>query len=137
MLHAGDTYQEQIVFRQEDVETFARITGDFNPVHFDDLQEEQATPNRPIVHGMYAASSFSGVLGMVFPGKGSIALHREITFVRPVFTGEPYTLHFKVSDVNYNTCTGVIKSVLKNEKGQICIQVTSRIRNSVAFSSET
>jgi acyl dehydratase len=35
MLKPGDTYEKNIVFTQEDVHTFARLTGDYNPIHFD------------------------------------------------------------------------------------------------------
>lgn len=134
MLQTGDTYSDFVVFHQEDVETFARITGDYNPIHFEEQENTNNISDRPVVHGMYAASAFSGVLGMIFPGRGSIALYREITFIRPVFVGQRYIMKFKIVEVNYSKSEGVIKSTLKNESGQICIQVKSRIKNVSAFS---
>jgi acyl dehydratase len=136
MLQIGDTYSDFVVFRQKDVKTFARLTGDYNPIHFENQENIFNTLTRPVVHGMYAASAFSGVLGTVFPGKGSIALYRELTFIRPVFVGESYAMIFKIVEIDYSKSLGVIKSTLKNEKGQICIQGVSKIKNVFAFSQQ-
>jgi acyl dehydratase len=92
---------------------------------------------KPLVHGMLAVSVFSGVMGMHFPGEGSIVSQREIRFIRPVFQGEKYVMHFKITEVDLSTHEGVIKSVLKNEKGQVCINGVSRIINAMAFSGSS
>jgi acyl dehydratase len=134
LMNAGDTYSDVVIFQQEDVEAFARITGDYNPVHFSDQEKTSGTTDRAIVHGMLAASAFGKVLGMVFPGKGSVVLYREITFVRPVLVGQHYTMNFKITGIDHVNSEGVIKSSLKNDKGQICMNILSRIRNAPAFS---
>jgi 3-hydroxybutyryl-CoA dehydratase len=133
LMHEGDTYSESVIFRQEDVGDFARITGDYNPVHFSDEEKTGGSFDRAVVHGMLAASAFGKVLGMVFPGKGSVVLYREITFIRPVFVGQLYTMNFKIAEIDHASTEGVIKASLKNEKGQICIKILSRIRNASAF----
>lgn len=135
MLKKGDTYSKTIVFNQEDVDTFARITGDHNPIHTDAQYAASTSFGQPVVHGMFAASAFSGVLGMIFPGKGSIVTNRELTFVRPVVVDQEYTMHFKVLEINHNEHKGLIKSTLKNTKGQVCIIGFSTIINPFAFSS--
>ena len=135
MLKKGDTYSKTIIFKQEDVETFARITGDHNPIHVDREYAAQSVFKKTVVHGMLAASSFSGVLGVAFPGKGSIVTHRALTFVRPVFVDEEYSMHFKILEVNYTNYQGLIKTTMKNPKGQICITMISKILNPVAFAS--
>jgi len=133
MLKPGDTYTKEIVFRQEDVETFASITGDHNPIHTNVQYAANTSFKQPVVHGMFAASAFSGVLGMTFPGKGSIALYRELTFIRPVFVDQTYSMHFKIIEIDYQKHQGLIKSTLKNKKGQVCIKAISRILNKNAF----
>jgi len=135
MLKKGDTYSKTIVFSQEDVETFARITGDRNPIHTDKEYAARSPFKTTVVHGMLAASSFSGVLGMSFPGEGSIVTNRELTFIRPIVIDEEYSMHFKVLEVNPGEHKGQIKSTLKNTKGQICIIGVSTIINQVAFPS--
>lgn len=137
MLRPGDKYISEIVFRKEDVETFARITGDYNPVHFDDQYASVHDLKQALVHGMLAASALSGVMGMTFPGKGSILMHRELTFIRPVYVGETYTMHLKVKEVDYASHRGLISTILKNHKNQICIKGYSRIKNIHAFSLKT
>ena len=133
MLKSGDTYEKHIVFTQEDVHTFARLTGDYNPIHFDKDYAAKTPYKKTVVHGMLAASAFSGVMGMHFPGEGSIVLQRDIKFIRPVFPGEKYVMRFKLTDIDHATHELTIKTVLKNEKGQVCINGVSRILNTRAL----
>lgn len=133
MLKEGDTYSETVSFTQANVETFARITGDFNPLHIDNEYAAKTHYKRPIVHGMYAASTFSRVLGNVFPGVGSIALHREQTYIRPVYVNEEYTMHFKVIEVDSKKMTGKIRCIMKNPEGKTCITGVATLKNPLRF----
>ena len=54
----------------------------------------------PVVHRMLAASMFGKVLGVKFPGEGTINLERSFIFVRPVFVGQTYTMTFKVKEID-------------------------------------
>lgn len=137
ILKPGDTYEKEIVFTSEDINTFARLTGDYNPIHFNADYASKTPFKKPVVHGMLAVSAFSGVMGMHFPGEGSIVLQRDINFIRPVFPGEKYVMQFKITAVDPSTHEGVIKTVLKNRKGQVCISGVSRIINARAFSGNS
>ena len=134
MLKPGDVYTTEVVFKQEDVDDFARITGDYNLVHTDDQYAVKLGFRQRIVHGMYAASPFSRILGMSFPGKGSVVMYRELQFVRPVYVNVRYNVQMRLVEVDYSTHEGFIKSVLKNEKGQICVKGMSRVKNIEMFS---
>ena len=120
-MKAGDVYSEAIVFRQEDVQVFAEITGDTNPIHINEEYAASSAYGRTLVHGMYAASCFSRVLGTKFPGEGTVTISRTFTFVRPVFVGETYTMTFKVLEIDPTEGQVSIKCVLKNAAGRICI----------------
>ncbi len=134
MMKPGDVYTTGVVFCQEDVDAFARLTGDYNLVHTDDQYAVELGFKKRIVHGMFAASPFSKVLGGVFPGKGSVVLYRELHFIRPVYVDLPYHVHMRLVDVDYTKNEGLIKSILKNEKGQICVMSMSRVKNLSVFS---
>jgi len=56
----------------EDVETFANLTGDKNPVHLDEAYARSTRFGKRIAHGMLGASLISTVLGMYLPGPGTI-----------------------------------------------------------------
>ncbi len=78
------------------VAQFANLVGDRNPVHLD-AEYAASTPfGAPIVHGMFAASLLSGILGEQLPGPGSIYLGQSLRFEAPVFVGDTVTASVEV-----------------------------------------
>jgi acyl dehydratase len=79
------------VFHQDEVEAFARLTGDLNPLHIDPQAAARGRFGRPVVHGLFTASLFSRLLAMELPGPGSIYLRQSLRFARPVWPGVEVT----------------------------------------------
>ena len=67
------------------VETFARVTGDANPIHLDEAYAGGTRFGRRIAHGMLVASYVSTLLGTKFPGPGTIYMSQGFKFLKPVF----------------------------------------------------
>lgn len=80
----GDTASVEHVFTQEDVATFARLSGDDNPVHLDEAAAQRMGFSGTIVHGMLAAGLISRLLGTRLPGPGTIYLRQELRFKQPI-----------------------------------------------------
>ena len=80
-----------------DVEAFARVTGDTNPVHLDETYASHTRFGRRIAHGMLAVSYISAILGTRFPGPGTIYLGQNVSFLAPVFLGDTITATVTVS----------------------------------------
>jgi len=87
-------------FGEEEVETFARITGDANPAHLDEEFAATTVFGRRVVHGMLTASLISAVLGTRLPGKGAIYVSQSIQFRAPVFIGDTVTAEVEVTSVD-------------------------------------
>jgi 3-hydroxybutyryl-CoA dehydratase len=98
-IEIGDSYEWDRLVTAEDVSTFARITGDDNPIHVD---EEYAKKNsrfgRPVAHGVLLLGLISKVLGRDFPGHGSIAVGISCRFLRPVPVGSEVQVQIKVAE---------------------------------------
>ena len=62
-------------FTEEEVEMFAEISGDRNPIHFDPDYAAGTRYERPIVHGVLTVGLLSAVMGMQCPGPGNITLY--------------------------------------------------------------
>ena len=62
---------------QTDLNLYAAITGDFNPIHFDPVYSAQTRFKGPIAHGMIAAGLVSRLMGMKLPGPGTVYLNRH------------------------------------------------------------
>ena len=74
-----------------DLEAFAEVSGDTNPVHLDDAYARTTTFGGRIAHGMLSAAFISAVLGTKLPGPGAIYLSQSLRFRRPVRIGDEVT----------------------------------------------
>lgn len=104
----GATHRHAFRFSQADVDAFAQVTGDTNPLHLDADFAAQTPFKRPIIHGMLGASIFTKVLGTEFPGYGSVYLGQTLTFLRPMFVETDYEAVFTVQSINADKHTAEI-----------------------------
>lgn len=81
----------------QDLEDFARLTGDFNPLHMDEKFACQTRFKGTIVHGMLAASLFSTLVGMHCPGRHALILSQEISYMKPIRPGSWLTVTGEVT----------------------------------------
>ncbi|MFC5412028.1 MaoC family dehydratase [Larkinella bovis] len=103
-------------FAQTDVEAFARVTGDDNPLHLSEEFASQTPFKRPIIHGMLGASVFTKVLGTQFPGHGSVYLKQTLEFLRPMFVEMDYEAVFTVISLNPDKNTAEVSTEIKDAK---------------------
>ncbi len=83
-LQVGDSFEFTRSFTQEQVDQFAELTGDDNPIHVDVEYAKETRFGTTVVHGVFLISVFSKVLGRDFPGPGCIAVNLSARFLRPV-----------------------------------------------------
>ncbi len=113
-LHATHTHVFR--FSQVEVEAFARVTGDNNPLHLDADFAAQTPFKRPIIHGMLGASIFTKVLGTEFPGFGSVYMSQTIDFLRPMFVDTDYEATFTVQTINPDKHTAEISCEIRDRQ---------------------
>ena len=84
---------------ETDVVMYAGITGDFNPMHVDEVTASQSRFKGRIAHGMLTAGFISACLGMKLPGAGSIYVGQTLKFTRPVRIGDTITARLEVLEL--------------------------------------
>ena len=87
------------VVSEKDVEMFAEVSTDHNPVHLDQAYAETTMFKTRIAHGMLSAGFISAVLGTKLPGKGAIYLAQSLKFKAPVKLGDEVTATVTVKDI--------------------------------------
>lgn len=87
-IHLGHRVSFRHSISVHDIQRFATLFGDFNPLHFDAEYAASTPLGRPIVHGMYLASLFSRLVGMCLPGRRALYLSQALDFVQPVYVGD-------------------------------------------------
>lgn len=130
MLEVGQSYTETFSLSQEQVNAFAHVTGDHNPLHIDPAYAATTVFKKPIVHGIFGISIFSKILGMEFPGEGTIYMKQEISFKRPMFIDSKYDAIATVKEVNRERHQAVMETkITDKETGKICATGEALIMN--------
>lgn len=108
-------------FSQADVEAFARISGDANPIHLDEAYAATTPFKRPIMHGILGAALFSRAMGMEFPGPGTIYMSQTLAFKRPMYAGTDYTVTLTVTAHDPAKHTASLLTEIKDTAtGKLC-----------------
>jgi acyl dehydratase len=115
-MQVNDTYTYEFLFTQQDVEKFAQLTGDTNPIHLDEGYTAQTPFKKPIIHGFLGSSIFSKVLGTLFPGEGSIYLSQTMDFKRPMFVNVTYEAIFKVKEIKAEKHQAIIQTTIRDKQ---------------------
>ncbi len=95
-IRIGDRASLSKTIASDDVESFAAITGDTNPVHLDEAFARSTIFKGRVAHGMLSASLISAVLGTKLPGPGAIYLQQSLRFLAPVRLGETVVAEIEV-----------------------------------------
>lgn len=125
--NVGDGYRFERFISSEDVRRFAEIVGDLNPVHLDAEFAEQSFFKRRIVHGAFLGGLISKVLGMDFPGQGTIYISQTSAFKRPVYVDTTVTVKVKVSQVIPEKRRLVLDTTVLNAEGEVCLSGTATV----------
>ena len=96
-LSLGQSAESTRVIGAGDIDAFAAVSGDTNPVHLDEAYARTTPFGGRIAHGMLSASYISAVLGAKLPGPGAIYLSQNLRFRRPVKIGDLVTARVTVS----------------------------------------
>ncbi|HHT04443.1 MAG TPA: MaoC family dehydratase [Bacteroidales bacterium] len=132
-IKVGDTYTEKVRYTQANVDAFAEISGDNNPIHINAEYAAKTPFGKPIVHGFFAGAIFSKVFGTTWPGEGTIYMFQEMSFRAPVFVENDYTAKFEVIEINDEKHRGVIKCTLEDAEGKAAIIGEAKLMHKERF----
>jgi acyl dehydratase len=131
MIEVNQVYTHDFQFSQEEVNRFAEVTGDKNPVHINAEYAAKTMFKRPIMHGMLGASLFSKVFGTLFPGEGTIYLKQTLNFLKPMYVDTQYEAVFTVKEVLKDKHRAIVETVIKDKTtGNLCTSGEATVLNS-------
>ena len=123
----GDQFRWERFISAEDVKRFAEVVGDLNPIHLDAEVAETSFFKKRIIHGAFLGGLISKVLGMDFPGKGTIYISQNSVFKRPVYVDTTVIVEVKVSQVIAEKRRLVFDTNVLNENGEVCMTGSATI----------
>lgn len=93
LLKKGSSLTETRTVTQRDLDSFSRLTGDFNPIH--QKQETQCS----YVHGALLNGIVAGIMGTKLPGPGTIVVQQYFKFPSKCVTDKPISITVEVLEV--------------------------------------
>eukprot|EP00105_Crassostrea_gigas_P024486 XP_011444740.1 PREDICTED: uncharacterized protein LOC105340412 [Crassostrea gigas] len=95
----GDKAALSKTFTKDDVETFAKISMDNNPLHTDPDFAKTTIFGKCIVHGVLINGLISAVCSTKLPGPGAVYISQEMKFLAPAFVDESITAEVEVLEI--------------------------------------
>ena len=121
-LKIGDKATLSKAFSESEVEHFAKISLDDNPIHLNQEYAESTVFGQRIVHGILVASLLSGLIGGKFPGHGTVYLGQSLNFKAPVYIDEEIEASVEVVKIREDKPIVTLKTQCIKSDGTIALE---------------
>src|ERR1041385_8103854 len=99
-LSVGQRASRTLALTEKHVKGFAELTGDYNPLHFDEAFVSKTKFGRLVVQGGLTTGLLHALVAMDMPGPGTVFLSQNWKFTAPVYIGDTITAHAEVLSVH-------------------------------------
>ena len=99
MIKVGDQFKHEFSYTQEDVDLFAKASGDINPLHIDEETGKKSPFGRNIIHGFLGGSVFTKIFGVLWMADGHIYMKQTMQWLKPMFVNTPYEAVITVKEI--------------------------------------
>ena len=123
----GQTETFELVITESMLDDFARLSGDYNPLHMNENYANSTIFKRRVCHGMLVASFFSQLVGMYIPGKNALYFSQTLKFIHPCFIDDTLKIEGKVLDKSESTKLITLKTSVFNDMGKCIIDGQAKV----------
>lgn len=124
----GQSFRFTRTIKQDDVDSFASLSGDYNPLHIDNDFAAKTSFGRPVVHGILNVAFISKMLGMSLPGPGCLWLSQTLDFLAPAYIEDEITVSAEVVSKSASTKTLNIFINVENQNGKKLIEGKAKVK---------
>ena len=118
----GQKATRSITLTAHHVRTFAELSGDYNPLHFDELFVAKTKFKRLVVQGGLTTGLLHALVAMEMPGPGTVFLSQNWKFTAPVFIGDTITAKAEVLSVHETKPVTQLKITITRQDGEIVLE---------------
>jgi 3-hydroxybutyryl-CoA dehydratase len=129
----NSTFEFVKTFSAEDVNAFASLTEDNNPIHIDEEYASHSIFKQRVVHGVLLVSMFSKIFGTIYPGNGGIYMSQTSKFLRPAFIGDEITAKATLTEFDNIKKRGTFLCEAFNQKNELLLTGEAKILFPDAF----
>ena len=126
-MQVGQIARRTRTVRERDIALFTELTGDRNPLHYD---EEAAAGSRfggIIVQGGVTTGLLNAVVAEDLPGPGSVFLHVDWSFTAPVRPGDEITAEVEVLEARADKPITKLRTTITNQEGAVVLDGTALV----------
>jgi acyl dehydratase len=126
-MKVGDTARRSKRVSAHDVELFTELTGDRNPLHYDEAAAARSRFGRTIVQGGVTTGLLNAVVAEDLPGPGSVFLHVDWSFRAPVYPGDEITAEVEILELREDKPLSTLRTTIVNQDGTVVLDGTARV----------
>jgi acyl dehydratase len=123
----GDIGRRTRVVRSRDIELFTELTGDRNPLHYDEEAAARSRFGGLIVQGGVTSGLLNAVVAEEVPGPGSVFLHVDWSFRAPVRPGDEITAEVEVLEVRDDKPLTRLRTTVVDQNGTVVLDGTALV----------
>ena len=116
-LEVGQKAQREMSVTVAMVKSYAEITGDYNPLHFDEEFTSKTRFDGLICQGGITTGLLHALVAMDMPGPGTVFLNQSWSFPKPVYIGDTITAEATVTSANNRRSIAKLDISIKNQSG--------------------
>ena len=121
-LEVGQRAQRTREVSARDIELFTELTGDRNPLHYDEARAAASRFGGIIVQGGVTSGLLNAVVAEDLPGSGSVFLHVDWSFRAPVRPGDTITAEVEVLEVRPDKPITKLRTTITNQEGTVVLE---------------
>ena len=118
----GQRATRSIALTAEHVRTYAAITGDYNPLHFDEAFAAGTKFGKLVVQGGLTTGLLHALVAMDMPGPGTVFLSQNWRFTSPVYIGDTITAEAEVVSVHASKPVTQLRLVIRRQTGEVVLE---------------
>ncbi len=126
-MKVGDTARRSRRITARDIELFTELTGDRNPLHYDEEAAARSRFGRLIVQGGVTSGLLNAVVAEDLPGPGSVFLHVDWSFRAPVSPGDEITAEVEVVALREDKPLTTLRTTIVNQEGVVVLVGTALV----------
>jgi acyl dehydratase len=120
-IKTGQKAKRSLTLTAEHVKAYARITGDYNPLHFDEQFVARTKFGKPVVQGGLTTGLLHALVAMDMPGPGTVFLSQDWKFTAPVFIGDTIHAEAEVVKVHASKPVCQLNVVIRRQDGEVVL----------------
>lgn len=120
-LTIGQKASRSMTLTDKHVQAYADLTGDYNPLHFDEDFAAGTTFGRLVVQGGLTTGLLHALVAMDMPGPGTVFLNQSWQFTAPVFIGDTITAEAEVLKVHESKPVTQLKITITRQDGEVVL----------------